>query len=53
MAYVTDPRTHYIPIQNKVSRDAMAEYLQHTSSAIFAVPRGIRSGEYVGQALFG
>ncbi|HEY9293837.1 MAG TPA: iron uptake transporter deferrochelatase/peroxidase subunit [Microlunatus sp.] len=52
MAYVIDPRTHYIPIQNKVSRDAMAEYLQHTGSAIFAVPPGTRPGEYVGQALF-
>ncbi|SDS60999.1 iron uptake transporter deferrochelatase/peroxidase subunit [Microlunatus soli] len=52
MAYVTDPRTHYIPIQNKVSRDAMAEYLLHTGSAIFAVPPGVPKGGYVGQDLF-
>jgi deferrochelatase/peroxidase EfeB len=52
IAYVTDPRTHYIPVQTKVSRDAMAEYVQHTGSAIFAVPPGVRRGEYVGQRLF-
>ncbi|QDP94929.1 deferrochelatase/peroxidase EfeB [Microlunatus elymi] len=52
MAYVTDPRTHYIPIQNKVARDAMAEYLQHTGSAIFAIPPGTQPGQYVGQSLF-
>ena len=52
LAYVCDPRTHYIPIQNAVSRDGMAEYLQHTGSALFAVPAGARPGEYIGQALF-
>jgi deferrochelatase/peroxidase EfeB len=30
----------------------MSEYLQHTGSALFAVPPGVRLGEYVGQALF-
>ncbi|MGI3781737.1 MAG: Dyp-type peroxidase, partial [Janthinobacterium lividum] len=53
MAYVTDPRTHYIPLQTKLSRqDGMSEYLQHTGSALFAVPPGAKSGEHVGQALF-
>lgn len=51
MAYVTDPRTHFIPIQNKVSRDAMAEYLVHTGSALFAVPPGVQPGDYIGQSL--
>ena len=52
LAYVTDPRTHYIPVQNAVARDGMAEYIQHTGSALFAIPPGVRRGEYVGQALF-
>ncbi len=52
LAYVTDPRTHYIPIQTKVARDGMAEYVQHTGSAIFAVPAGIAPGGYIGQQLF-
>jgi deferrochelatase/peroxidase EfeB len=53
LAFVVDPRTHFIPIQTKIGvGDAMSEYLQHTGSALFAVPPGVRLGEYVGQALF-
>ena len=53
LAYVIDPRTHFIPMQTKIGiGDAMSEYLQHTGSALFAVPPGVELGEYVGQALF-
>jgi deferrochelatase/peroxidase EfeB len=53
IAYVRDPDTHFIPIQNKMAKnDAMMEYLQVTGSALFAVPPGAAEGEYVGQALF-
>jgi deferrochelatase/peroxidase EfeB len=53
IAYVRDPRTHFIPLQEAMAgRDAMMEYLQFTSSAIFAVPPGMKPGEHVGQALF-
>ncbi len=53
IAYVKDPRTHYIPIQNALARnDALQEYLQHTGSGVFAVPPGAAAGEFVGQALF-
>jgi deferrochelatase/peroxidase EfeB len=53
IAYVRDPRTHYIPIQTRIGRgDAMSEYLQHTGSALFAVPPGAGPGQFVGQALF-
>jgi deferrochelatase/peroxidase EfeB len=53
IAYVCDPVTHYIPIQTKIGRaDRLSEYIQHTGSALFAVPRGVNQGEYVGQALF-
>src|SRR5215207_8078750 len=39
LAFVRDPRTHFIPMQTKIGRgDAMSEYLQHTGSALFAVP---------------
>ena len=42
IAYVRDPRTHYIPMQTKIARgDGMSEYLQHTGSALFAVPPGV------------
>jgi deferrochelatase/peroxidase EfeB len=30
----------------------MMEYLQHTGSGLFAVPPGVKKGEYVGQSLF-
>ncbi len=53
LAFVRDPRTHFIPIQTKIGvGDAMSEYLQHTGSALFAIPPGIAAGSYVGQALF-
>ena len=53
LAFVRDPRTHFIPIQTKIGRgDAMSEYLQHTGSALFAIPPGVAQGEFVGQTLF-
>jgi len=53
LAYVRNPTTQYIPLQTKLSRDdAMAEYLQHTGSGLFAVPAGVADGEFVGQNLF-
>ncbi|XBB70340.1 iron uptake transporter deferrochelatase/peroxidase subunit [Nocardioides sp. WV_118_6] len=53
IAYVRDPRTHFIPLQRAMAKsDALMEYLRFTSSALFAVPPGVGKGEYVGQALF-
>ncbi|MBK8459869.1 MAG: deferrochelatase/peroxidase EfeB [Micropruina sp.] len=53
IAFVTDPRTHYIPLQTKLSQqDLLSEYLQHIGSGLFAVPPGVGPGEFVGQALF-
>jgi deferrochelatase/peroxidase EfeB len=53
LAYVRDPRKQFIPIQMKLGlRDGLSEYLQHTGSALFAIPPGIAQGEYVGQSLF-
>ncbi len=53
IAFVRDPVKHYIPMQNRLSReDGLMEYLQHTGSGLWAVPPGVRKGEYVGQALF-
>jgi len=53
LAFVRDPRTHFIPMQTKIGRgDAMSEYLQHTGSALFAIPPGVAQGQLVGQALF-
>ena len=53
LAYVRDPRTHFIPLQLEMAkRDVLMEYLKFTGSALFAVPPGIGPGEYVGQSLF-
>jgi deferrochelatase/peroxidase EfeB len=53
IAFVRDPDKHYIPMQLQLaSRDGLMEYLQHTGSGLWAVPPGVRAGEYVGQALF-
>lgn len=53
IAFVVDPRTHFIPMQNKIARDdALSEYLRHTGSGLWAVPPGVREGGYIGQGLF-
>jgi deferrochelatase/peroxidase EfeB len=53
LAYVRDPRTHFIPVQNRMATsDALMEYLKVTGSALFAVPPAAGPGEHVGQALF-
>ena len=53
IAFVRDPDTHYVPMQLQLSsKDGLMEYLQHTGSGLWAVPPGVRPGEYVGQALF-
>jgi deferrochelatase/peroxidase EfeB len=53
LAYVRDPHTQFIPIKMKLGLgDGLSEYLQHTGSALFAIPPGIAEGEHVGQALF-
>ena len=53
LAFVRNPDTHFIPMQNQMAKpDALMEYLKVTGSALFAVPPGIGKGEYVGQSLF-
>jgi deferrochelatase/peroxidase EfeB len=54
IAFVTDPRTHYVPMQLAMAKeDTLAlEYLKHTGSGLFAVPPGIRPGGFVGDGLF-
>jgi deferrochelatase/peroxidase EfeB len=54
IAFVRNPATQFVPVQQLLSRqDALTEYLQHRSSAIFAVPPGVpAAGEMIGAALF-
>jgi len=53
IAYVRNPDVQFIPMQARLSLDdGMHEYLEHTGSALFAVPPGARRGGYVGEPLF-
>lgn len=53
IAFMTDARTHFVPLQKAMSaHDAMTEYLRNTSSGLFAIPPGVREGQYLGQQLF-
>jgi deferrochelatase/peroxidase EfeB len=52
LAFCRDPRTQYVPLQTRLARsDAMAEYLTHTASGLYAVPPGVRPGGYWAQPL--
>jgi deferrochelatase/peroxidase EfeB len=54
IAFVKDPRTHYVPMQMAMAKqDTLAvEYLKHTGSALAAVPPGTKPGGYIGEGLF-
>ncbi len=54
IAFVRNPREHYIPMQTRLSgQDPLMEYLQHTGSGLYAVPPGVRSkGGFIGETLF-
>ena len=52
IAFCRDPYTQYVPLQTRLARsDAMAEYLTHTASGLYAVPPGVRPGGYWAQPL--
>ncbi|MFN8024464.1 MAG: iron uptake transporter deferrochelatase/peroxidase subunit [Acidimicrobiales bacterium] len=56
LAYTRDPDRHFVPLQtNLAANDALNEYLEHTGSALFAVPRGVRAddpADFLGADLF-
>ena len=52
ICFVRDPATQFVPMQRALARhDRMTEYLEHTASAVFACPPGLRDGEHWGQRL--
>ncbi|MBP6997537.1 MAG: deferrochelatase/peroxidase EfeB [Phycicoccus sp.] len=53
LAYLRNPVTHFVPLQQRLARsDLLNEYIQHTGSALFAVPPGVREGGFIGDMLF-
>ncbi len=51
MSYQRTPET-FVRVQRNLKSDSMNEYLRHVGSGLWAIPGGIRPGEYVGEALF-
>ncbi|HEY1530291.1 MAG TPA: iron uptake transporter deferrochelatase/peroxidase subunit [Galbitalea sp.] len=52
VAFMNDP-AHFITLQKRLgSSDRLNEYIQHIGSALFAVPRGPRTGSYIAAELF-
>jgi deferrochelatase/peroxidase EfeB len=53
IAFQRDPETGFVQVQKNLQRDAMNEYITHTSSAVFACPPGVRGADdWWGRALF-
>ena len=54
VAFVRDPGRQFVPLQRKLARDdKMMEYIEHSGSAVFAVPPGLSApGAYWGDRLF-
>ncbi len=52
IAFMRDPQA-FVTLQTRLgASDGLNEYIKHVGSAVFAVPRGVRRGEFVGQSLF-
>ena len=50
VAFMRDPHRQFVPMQSRLARfDKMMEYIEHTGSAVFAVPPGLGDGAYWGQ----
>jgi dye decolorizing peroxidase len=54
VAYMADPVAQFVPIQERLAKaDVLNVWTAPIGSALFAVPRGVAEGEYLGQALLG
>ena len=52
ICFVRNPETQFVPMQRALAaKDRLMDYIQHTGSAVFACPPGLREGEYWGQRL--
>jgi deferrochelatase/peroxidase EfeB len=53
ICFQNDPQRAFAAIQRRLGgNDALTEYIQHTSSALFAVPGGVTTGQTVAERLF-
>ncbi|MER7755748.1 iron uptake transporter deferrochelatase/peroxidase subunit [Kitasatospora sp. NPDC097643] len=52
LAFQTDPRKGFTPVQRKLSRgDGLSRFLRHEAGGLYAVPPGVPAGGYLGQQL--
>ena len=51
IAFMKNP-SQFITLQNSLASDALNEYIQHTGSAVFACPPGLKRGQSFGDTLF-
>ncbi|MGC5345122.1 iron uptake transporter deferrochelatase/peroxidase subunit [Streptomyces sp. DT171] len=52
ICWQADPFKGFVPVQRKLDRgDALAPFIRHEASGLYAVPGGAARGEYVGQRL--
>ena len=51
LSYQRDPE-HFITVQRRLATDLMTEYLRPVGSGIWAIPRGVTAGSYIGAELF-
>lgn len=53
ISFQRDPLRQFVPIQRRLTEsDALNRHIQHTASAVFACPPGVRPGGFVGEGLF-
>jgi deferrochelatase/peroxidase EfeB len=54
ITYQRDPRTGFIKIFDKMAKHdfILNQFWTHEGGGLFAVPRGVKNGEFVGQGLF-
>jgi len=54
LCYQSDPATGFVQVQRNLRTDKLNEYVQHTSSALFACPPGLAGeDDWWGSGLFG
>jgi deferrochelatase/peroxidase EfeB len=53
VCYQRDPQTAFIPMFTRMAKiDMLNQFVTHTGGGLFACPRGVTPGRYLGQELF-
>lgn len=52
ISFQRDPAS-FVRVQRSLKPDLLNEYIRHIGSGLWAVPRGVRRGEFIAEGLFG